>query len=453
MTEIYRTREHHIVASWDVHSELLYDLERTLLFRISSGDLRNTRAIDACLEDHDVRTLSPRIMPFVPSENLGVADVTLDIVGVCNMGCKYCFEADIGARRGAMAAHTVSATIETIFSKASEAGILVQFASGEALTDFPLFAEVVDKIQRRACSDNVPLSLGLTTNATLVTPEIAAFLADHRFKVKVSIDGPPEIHNKNRPMLGGQQSYERVAQGLMLLADRLLRTDLTLNTVVCPETSLGDLWDWAKSLPIGIWTTIPVGERFDRVAPSQVELRRRDLNRIADEIARAYEAGSEILEYEPLTKVIRKLALPVPAVRYCGAGGSFIGVRSDGEIYPCLRQLGLQDHRIGDVWTGLDDPKRRDYLTVFAAPVDRRSHCSACWARYLCGGGCYADSIVYGDDPTAPLDVHCIFFRLEIETGLRLYDRLRESAPLAIVNLLGKELGVAIEDQLAEITE
>ena len=454
MEQAFRTREYHVIAGRDGRPELLYDLERTQVFSIAPGNLSDAaRAVETSLIDHEVVTWSPRPPPFVPPTDMAVVDVTLDIVGVCNMGCKYCFEADIGARRGPMTAQTIDATIDTVFSKASAAGLIVQFASGEALTAFPRLVEAVEKIERRARLAGLSLSLALTTNATLVTPQVAAFLADHAFKVKVSLDGPPEIHNENRPMLGGQPSYQRVAQGLALLADRLPKAALTLNTVVRPETSLGDLWDWVRSLPVGAWVTIPVGEHFGCVSPAQAERRRRDLERIADEIASAYEAESEILEYEPLIKVVRKLAMPAPTVRYCGAAEGFIGVRSDGGIYPCLRQLGVEDHRIGDVWTGLDDSKRRGYLRDFAAPVDRRLSCDSCWARYLCGGGCYADSIVYGDDPSAPLGVHCIFFRLEIETALRLFDRLRASSPLAIVNLFGKEMRATFEDQLAEFTE
>ena len=439
MEQAFRTREHHVITGRDGRPELLYDLERTQVFSIAPGGRSDAaRAIETSLIDHEVVTSSPRPRPFVPSAQMAVEDVTLDIAGVCNMGCTYCFEADIGARRGSMTASTIDATIDLVFSKASDAGLVVQFASGEALTAFPRVVDAVQKFRRRAELAGVRLSFALTTNATLVTPEVAAFLADHRFKVKVSLDGPPEIHDRNRPMLGGQPSYQRVMQGLALLADRLPKAALTLNTVVRPDSSLGLLWDWVRSLPVGAWVTIPVGERLGCALPEQVERRRRDLERIADEIACAYETGREILEYEPLIKVVRKLAMPAPAVRYCGAAGSFIGVRSDGGVYPCLRQLGVEDHRIGDVWNGLDDSRRRDYLGDYAAPVDRRRGCNSCWARYLCGGGCYADSIVYGDDPRAPLGVKCTFIRLEIETALRLFDRLRASAPLAIVDLFGK---------------
>jgi uncharacterized protein len=453
MEQAFRTREHHVVTGRDGRPELLYDLERTQVFAIAAGDRSDAgRAIETALIDHEIVTSTPRPRPFVPSAHMAVEDVTLDIAGVCNMGCKYCFEADIGARRGSMTASTIDATIDLIFSNASDAGLVVQFASGEALTAFPRVVDAVEKFQRRAEAAGLRLSFALTTNATLVTPEVAAFLADHRFKVKVSLDGPPEIHDGNRPMLGGQPSYQRVMQGLALLADRLPKTALTLNTVVRPDSALGLLWDWVRSLPVGAWVTIPVGERLGLALPEQVERRRRDLERIADEIACAYETGREILEYEPLIKVVRKLAMPAPAVRYCGAAGSFIGVRSDGGVYPCLRQLGVEDHRIGDVWNGLDDPRRRDYLGDYAPPVDRRPGCDSCWARYLCGGGCYADSIVYGDDPRAPLGVKCNFIRLEIETALRLFDRLRASAPLAIVDLFGKDVRAAFDDQTAELT-
>ena len=356
MEQAFRTREHHVITGRDGRPELLYDLERTQVFSIAPGGRSDAaRAIETSLIDHEVVTSSPRPRPFVPSAQMAVEDVTLDIAGVCNMGCTYCFEADIGARRGSMTASTIDATIDLVFSKASDAGLVVQFASGEALTAFPRVVDAVQKFRRRAELAGVRLSFALTTNATLVTPEVAAFLADHRFKVKVSLDGPPEIHDGNRPMLGGQPSYQRVMQGLALLADRLPKAALTLNTVVRPDSSLGLLWDWVRSLPVGAWVTIPVGERLGCALPEQVERRRRDLERIADEIACAYETGREILEYEPLIKVVRKLAMPAPAVRYCGAAGSFIGVRSDGGVYPCLRQLGVEDHRIGDVWNGLDD--------------------------------------------------------------------------------------------------
>jgi uncharacterized protein len=252
-------------------------------------------------------------------------------------------------------------------------------------------------------------------------------------------------------MLGGRSSYDRVVQGLLSLAERLPKSALTVNSVVRPETSLGDLWDWVQSFPVGTWVTIQASGRFAHASSAQIESRRRDLARIADDLAEALEAGHEIIEYEPLLKVVRKLAAPAPSVRYCGAASGFIGIRSDGDVYPCLRQLGVEEHRLGDVRTGLDDAERRAYHSHFAAPVDERPVCRACWARYLCGGGCYADSIVYGDDPASPLDSHCAIFQLEIEAGIRLFDRLRTHAPLAVIDLFGQQVRAVFDEGVAAL--
>ena len=101
--------------------------------------------------------------------------------------------------------------------------------------------------------------------------------------------------------------------GLGLLSETLPRADLTVNTVISPEASLATLWSWAKTLPVGIWIAIPVGARSQRVAESDLKRRQFDLECMVDEIATAYEAGLETVEYQPLTKVVRKLATPAPA--------------------------------------------------------------------------------------------------------------------------------------------
>ena len=449
-TRRVRVRDYHIVASAGGRPQLLYDMERTQVFSLAAaGSIDGGGELAACLNANDVATCSPAPAPFVATAALTVTHVSLDTAGVCNMGCRYCFEADIGARRGPMSSRVLEQTIAMMFDNAGDGGLVFHFASGEPLAAFPVLAEAVRKIEDKSRAFAVPVSFTVTTNATLISPEIASFLVDHAFKVQVSLDGPPATHNKNRPMLGGQDSYKRVSYGLGLLSERLPRADLTVNTVISPEASLATLWSWAKTLPVGIWITIPVGARSQRVAESDLKRRQFDLECMVDEIATAYEAGREIVEYQPLTKVLRKLATPAPAVRYCGAGASFVGVRADGQVYPCLRQLGLDAHLIGDVSAGLDDSARAKYLSGIAIPVDRRAGCASCWARYLCGGGCYADSVVYGDDPAAPLDAHCAFFRLDIEAAIRLFDRLRCSAPLAIIDLFGKEARSSFDDRMS----
>ena len=59
--------------------------------------------------------------------------------------------------------------------------------------NFPLLKKVVDYATEKADNEGRAVDFSLTTNATLLTPAIIEFLAEHRIGVTVSMDGPPEM--------------------------------------------------------------------------------------------------------------------------------------------------------------------------------------------------------------------------------------------------------------------
>jgi uncharacterized protein len=61
------------------------------------------------------------------------------------------------------------------------------------------------------------VSNGLQTNATLIDEPFAAHLAEYRFLVGVSLDGPPEIHDVFRRSRGGHGSHEAARRGIEAL--------------------------------------------------------------------------------------------------------------------------------------------------------------------------------------------------------------------------------------------
>jgi uncharacterized protein len=173
----------------------------------------------------------------------------------------------------------------------------------------------------------------------------------------------------------------------------------------------------------------------------EVELRdfRDDLSGICDDMLTSLRTGHVPLDYQPITKIVRRLMVPEPITRFCGVAGSYLGVASNGKVYPCFRHLGLRQYDLGDVWQGVDDAKRQQFLGKEAADVDSRPICEECWARYLCGGGCYADSTVYGPDKLRPQVQHCPFWRTEIELAIRFYKRLLDEDPLYCLRLFGDD--------------
>jgi uncharacterized protein len=438
---------------------LIYDLERTFVLAPPAGvaaglepwpDGTAEGPLAAWLRDVDLLTDRPapskREDPDAPPPL--ISEVSIDLPGHCNMGCTYCFEKPIFSRIGRMAETTVDKTLDFAFRAAREAPrIVLHFGSGEPVIEFRQMRTLVEKAIERGARSGQQVAFELTTNATLVTPDIARFFAEHDFNVRVSCDGPAEIHNRFRPMANGRDSYPRVERGLRILLEHL-PDRLSVNSVFCSGTRLRTLWAWAKDLGIRHYHTLKVGS----VTTDAETLTSRELDDfiednalIADDLFETLRAGQRAIDYQPLTKTIRRLMLPQPITRFCGVAGTYVGVAADGAIYPCFRHLGLEEYRLGDVETGVDDAKRKRYRQAEAAEVDSRPVCSSCWARYLCGGECYADSVVYGPDKLAPLTANCPFWRAEIAEAIRLYDRLRGADPLLCLALFVDDVESIVE--------
>jgi uncharacterized protein len=456
-----RLRALHPIIDPDGCCTLVYDLERTFVIEvppkfqtriapaIAAEDLDGALArwlVSADLLTRDGRPhWAQGDLPPAPD----ITDVSLDMSGSCNMGCVYCFEDAIKSRIGPMSDETAAAALDFVFEKTvASPRIALHFGSGEPLIRFDLLQKIVAQANARAAALGKPISYDLTTNATLVTEEIAGFLRDNPFSIRVSCDGPAEVHNRFRPMRGGQASYPAVQRGLRILLAHVPER-VTVNTVICGDTRLGQIWSWAKELGILHFHVIKVGAESTRnIALRNDELTsfRADLEAICEDILADLRAGRVPVDYQPITKAVRRLMIPQPITRFCGVAGSYLGVASNGQVYPCFRHLGLDEYRFGDVWHGVDDAKRQSFLGHEAADVDTRPVCRECWARYLCGGGCYADSVVYGPDKREPQTTHCPFWRIEIETAIRFYARLRSEDPGYCLALFGDDIDRILGD-------
>ena len=60
----------------------------------------------------------------------------------------------------------------------------------------------------------------ITTNATLITDDIADLFLKYRFKVVISIDGGATIQNVQRPLVGGTDSFETIIRIIPELFER-----------------------------------------------------------------------------------------------------------------------------------------------------------------------------------------------------------------------------------------
>ncbi|MBX9771195.1 MAG: 4Fe-4S cluster-binding domain-containing protein, partial [Candidatus Obscuribacterales bacterium] len=154
-----------------------------------------------------VRTKLSRIAQFT---GLHIFVATLR----CEHSCPYCQVSRQSDDRLAfdMSQETADKALAMVFRSPSNS-IKIEFQGGEPMLNFELIRYVVEKAKAINVTEQRDLQFVIATNLALVTDEILEYCKLHDIMISTSLDGPADLHNKNRPRPGGD-SYERAIAGI-----------------------------------------------------------------------------------------------------------------------------------------------------------------------------------------------------------------------------------------------
>lgn len=139
--------------------------------------------------------------------------VTLLLTTRCNLACRYCYAGDHAGPARTIPENVGRAAIAAAVANCKArrvASLGLGFHGGGEPTE--AWDELVALIEyaRTACRENdLKLDVGVATNGCL-SDEKAQWLAGNVSSVNLSLDGPPDIQNRNRPSRGGGESSRRV---------------------------------------------------------------------------------------------------------------------------------------------------------------------------------------------------------------------------------------------------
>ena len=139
----------------------------------------------------------------------------------CEHSCLYCqvSRQSEDKLKFDMPRETASTAIDLALRSPANA-IKIEFQGGEPLLNFDLIKYIVTEAKAR--NGGKQLSFVIATNLALINEEILQFCETHAILISTSLDGPRELHNRNRPRPGGD-SYERTIQGINVVRGRLGR--------------------------------------------------------------------------------------------------------------------------------------------------------------------------------------------------------------------------------------
>ena len=380
---------------------------------------------------------APNIIPLTP---IPLSTLVVNVTNRCNLSCAYCYEygedkitePTAGGMPKLMSEETARESVDFMIARSGNSPVVrLTFFGGETLLNFAVLEKTIPYARARAAEAGKRVEFSLTTNGTLLRPEVIEFLADNDVGVTISIDGPKEMQDKFRVFHDGRGSYDVVAPKVRELLkrhrSRPIGARVTLTSDVLDITRIyRHLHD-----EIGFWE---VG--FAPVTTSPGRSHAIGETGFESMLAQFRELGLEFLEaalegrrhgFSNVRDTIEELHKGASKALPCGAGLGLMGVATNGDVALCHRFAGSDDHKLGTVRDGVDGAAQEAFLD--AHHIDRKTDCRTCWARPLCAGGCYHEAHTRYGTTEAPNLHYCEWIRGWTETCLEIYGEIAERNP------------------------
>ncbi|HTK35508.1 MAG TPA: His-Xaa-Ser system radical SAM maturase HxsB [Caulobacteraceae bacterium] len=132
----------------------------------------------------------------------------------CEHSCPYCQVSRRSTDRDRydMSFETAARAVEVALSSPSP-HIKLEFQGGEPLLNFDLIRAVVPFAREKAEAAGKTLDFVITSNLALLNDDVLAFCKTHDIVLSTSLDGPEDLHNRNRPRPGGD-SHQLAVEGI-----------------------------------------------------------------------------------------------------------------------------------------------------------------------------------------------------------------------------------------------
>jgi His-Xaa-Ser system radical SAM maturase HxsB len=139
----------------------------------------------------------------------------------CEHSCPYCQVSRRSAdtARFDMSEQTAEQALEMVFESPSPR-IKIEFQGGEPLLNLPMIEWVVSRAKERNEEQGRDLNVVIATNLALLDEAALELAERHDIYFSTSLDGPVDLHNKNRPRPGGD-SWQRAVSGIQQIRERL----------------------------------------------------------------------------------------------------------------------------------------------------------------------------------------------------------------------------------------
>lgn len=345
-----------------------------------------------------------------------IVNMSLFLTQSCNLRCVYCY-GDGGAygRGSDMDEATAFRAVDWLIEHSgTRKNIYIGFFGGEPFLRFLLMQTVAAYGERQAAAAGKKVGFHATTNATVLNDEMIDFIQDRNMALQVSIDGPREIHDAQRPDTSGAGSYDSIVPNIKKLLRVMPQT--LAHAVLVGGTDPEMVKDALQELG---FAEVSIKAASDSLfaAAAQPGHSPRDISQILAKLEheaarwldgvrrRDGSALAKLKNRSSLYSALKTILHNSKRRHACGAGLGLAAVSAAGDVYLCHRFVGHETYKLG---------------SIFGSPLNRPSYgqpaeCADCVAQYYCAGGCKYDNLAATGSITTPAADMCRLRRREMK--------------------------------------
>lgn len=302
--------------------------------------------------------------------------LTLD----CQCRCFYCYETH---PKTYITDETKESLVQLIDAKAKSGNnISVVWYGGEPLLDFKSLMDLTERFKRVCKRHNVNYSAQMITNGYAFNDYIISLIDELEIKeVQITLDGLKEEHNKRRPVINDNDSFDKIVNNIAKIHNRTnTSVKIRINVDKKNLSQAYKLLDYLNDKKIlNIDLTLGMLKEFgcegicSKCNPSLMNMQ---------EFADEYVKFKSYAKAKGFFKAYNKMK-PIYKINSCtlDAPNAFV-IGPDGDCYKCISQVGNKTYSIGNISTGFDENAHRQY-----SPFDY-DDCVKCKYLPICKGGC-----------------------------------------------------------------
>jgi len=365
-------------AAADVALEVLQDIEKDNLSKVEKKMLTDLGFLVKSREA-ELRELLGYVDEVNTESGIFTAIVVLNLD--CNLGCTYCYE---GKRKGKhyMSADTADDFVDFITSGVlrNKDAINLIFYGGEPLLSIDTIVRISKDIRAVAKKRGIAFGFTLTTNGTLLTPQIVKKLKPLGFRsASITLDGPKKVHDSFRPFKSGKGSFDTIVRNVKNVCS-LVNVHIGGNYTRDRHREFPQLLDYL--LKNGLCPDKISSVEFDPVFQESKKFVTPDFHDGCKSMGEPWLCEASVFLREEILKrgfLTQKIEPAVCAIEH----RDHIVVNYDGTLYKCPGLVGRKKFCVGSVKSGILDHHKTHELGNW-----KNKECLACAYLPFCFGGC-----------------------------------------------------------------